>query len=244
MAMAAETPAQASAVKTRATQNPTQRSKTAAISGQQEQPRPEVESPGPGMLLGGKEGLWMAMMQRAFMYTPLGRYLAARYTGSSEACQSLAMNMMSSPYLLASPQSATTHRGATTITRWPRSARAKGSEPSTSARPPVLDQGATCGRQARARTSEVTKLMLRSSVARFRPGRSTWTAPAVPWTFSSEPLMIFGPTRQSSAPAAAAVVEQQAPSAASVSGLLQLLGAVTWRVGVQSAPVASPPAIT
>lgn len=34
-------------------------------------------------------------------------------------------------------------RGATTITRWPRAASARGSDPMTSPRPPVLDHGAT-----------------------------------------------------------------------------------------------------
>lgn len=36
-----------------------------------------------------------------------------------------------------------THLGATTMTLCPRAARANGSEPITSARPPVLDQGDT-----------------------------------------------------------------------------------------------------
>jgi hypothetical protein len=44
--------------------------------------------------------LCMARTERALPYTPPGLYLAARYTGTMEACQSFAMKTQSSPYML------------------------------------------------------------------------------------------------------------------------------------------------
>mmetsp|Transcript_21350 Transcript_21350/g.52991 ORF Transcript_21350/g.52991 Transcript_21350/m.52991 type:complete len:262 (-) Transcript_21350:429-1214(-) len=43
--------------------------------------------------------LWMAVMVRALLYVPNLRYLDATSTGTSPACQSLAMNTMSCPYV-------------------------------------------------------------------------------------------------------------------------------------------------
>jgi hypothetical protein len=44
----------------------------------------------------------MARMVRAFWYTLCGRYLAARYTGISDVCQSFATKMTSCPYSVPS----------------------------------------------------------------------------------------------------------------------------------------------